>query len=104
MFQNKNGQPTATQTGPYQLPRLQDEMFKLLSEIVYIQSRVTSLEQLSLAEFSGEKAKPKVYEDSHINVLGMYLIRFGIEGQIQHNSGYQSHRQGTHSKVHVFEE
>ena len=43
---------------------------------------MTSLEQLSLAEFSGEKAKPKIYEDSRINVLGMYLIRFGIEGQI----------------------
>ena len=34
-------------------------------------SRVTSLEQLSLAEFSGEYARSKVYENDHKNVLGI---------------------------------
>ena len=31
--------------------------------------RVTSLEQLSLAELSDELARPKVYENGHKNVL-----------------------------------
>ena len=35
--------------------------------------RVTSLEQLSLAEFSGEQARPKVYENGHKNVLVIWL-------------------------------
>ena len=35
--------------------------------------RVTSLEQLSLAEFSGEYARSKVYENDHKNVLGIWL-------------------------------
>ena len=30
-------------------------------------NRVTSLEQLSVAEFSGEKARPKFYEKGHKN-------------------------------------
>jgi hypothetical protein len=34
---------------------------------------VTSLEQLSLAEFSGEKARPKVYENGHKNVPGIWF-------------------------------
>ena len=37
---------------------------------------MTSLEQLSIAEFSGEKARPKIYENGHTKV------KFGIEGQI----------------------
>ncbi len=36
-----------------------------------IQFRVTSLEQLSLAEFSDEKARPKVYENGLKNVPGI---------------------------------
>ena len=35
--------------------------------------RVTSLEQLSLAEFSGELARPNVYENSNKNVLGIWI-------------------------------
>ena len=34
-------------------------------------ARVTSLEQLSVAEFSGENTKPKVYENGHKKVLGI---------------------------------
>ena len=34
---------------------------------------MTSLEQLSLAEFSGEYAMSKVYEDDHKNILGIWL-------------------------------
>ena len=34
---------------------------------------MTSLEQLSLAEFSGEYARSKVYENDHRNVLGIWL-------------------------------
>jgi hypothetical protein len=34
---------------------------------------VTSLEQLSLAEFSGEEVRPKVYENGHKNVLGIWI-------------------------------
>jgi hypothetical protein len=36
-------------------------------------NRVTSLEQLSLAEFSGEEARPKVYENDHKNALVIWL-------------------------------
>ena len=35
--------------------------------------RVTSLEHLSVAEFSGEKARPKIYENGHKNVLDLVL-------------------------------
>ena len=34
---------------------------------------MTSLEQLNVAEFSGEEARPKVYENSHRNVLAIWL-------------------------------
>ena len=40
---------------------------------MHILVRVTSLEQLSVAEFSGEKARPKVYENGHKNVLVIWL-------------------------------
>ena len=36
-------------------------------------SRVTSLEQLSLAEFSGVKALLQVYENSNKNGLGIWI-------------------------------
>ena len=35
--------------------------------------RVTSLEQLSVAEFIGEQARPKVYENGLKNVLAIWL-------------------------------
>ncbi len=35
--------------------------------------RVTSLEQFNLAEFSGEQARPKVYENEHKNVPGIWF-------------------------------
>ena len=35
--------------------------------------RVTSLEQLSLAQFIGELVRPKVYENDHRNVLGIWI-------------------------------
>ena len=34
---------------------------------------MTSLEQLSLAEFSGEQTRPKVYENVHKKVLGIWF-------------------------------
>ena len=34
---------------------------------------MTSLEQLSAAEFSGEQARPKAYEDGLKNVLSIWL-------------------------------
>ena len=34
---------------------------------------MTSLEQLSVAEFSGEQTRPKVYENGHKKVLGIWL-------------------------------
>ena len=37
---------------------------------IYI--RKTSLEQLSLADFSGENARSKVYENDNKNVLGIW--------------------------------
>ena len=37
---------------------------------------MTSLEQLSVAEFSGEEARPKVYENSHKNDLAIWLDLF----------------------------
>ena len=40
---------------------------------MYICSRVTSLEQLSLAEFSGELVRPKVYKNNHKSVLGIWM-------------------------------
>ena len=36
-------------------------------------SRWTSLAQLSLAEFSGELVRPKVYENDHKSVLGIWM-------------------------------
>jgi hypothetical protein len=36
-------------------------------------SRGTSLEQLSLAELSGEQARPKAYENNHKNVPGIWV-------------------------------
>ena len=44
-----------------------------IGPIKYIQYRVTSLEQLSVAEFSGEQARPKVYKNGHKNVLVIWL-------------------------------
>ena len=38
-----------------------------------ISPRVTSLEQLSVAEFSGEEATPEFYENRHKNVLAFWL-------------------------------
>jgi hypothetical protein len=35
--------------------------------------RVTSLEQLSIAELNGEKTNPKVYENSHKKVFGSWF-------------------------------
>ena len=47
---------------------------------------MTSLEQLSLAEFSGEYARSKVYENDHKNVLGVWLNLSNIA-----QSDFQSH-------------
>ena len=49
--------------------------------------RVTLLEQLSVVEFIGESTRPKVYDNGHKKVLGVW---FGIEGQILQNSDIQS--------------
>ena len=42
-------------------------------KLVLSTCRVTSLEQLSVAEFSGEYANPKVYENGHKNVLAIWF-------------------------------
>ena len=44
------------------------------SELFNCTSRVTSLEQLRVAEFSGEYTRPKVYENGHKKFLGTYLV------------------------------
>ena len=36
-------------------------------------SRWTSLEKLNLAEFSGKLVRPKVYENDHKTVLGIWM-------------------------------
>jgi hypothetical protein len=38
-----------------------------------IHFRVTSLDQLCLAEFSGELVRPMVYENDHMNVLDIWI-------------------------------
>ena len=38
---------------------------------------MTSFEQLSLAEFSSEQVRQKIYGNGCKNVLGTYLVRFG---------------------------
>ena len=50
--------------------------------------RVTSLEQLGVAELSGKWTRPKAYENGHKKVLAFW---FDIEGQIKQNSDFQSH-------------
>ena len=40
---------------------------------MYLCFRVTSLEQLSVAEFSGEKVTPKVHDNGHKNVLAIWF-------------------------------
>ena len=35
--------------------------------------RVTSLKHLSLAEFSGEQVRPKVYENGHKDILAIWF-------------------------------
>ena len=44
---------------------------------------MTSFEQLSLAEFSGEKVRPKVYENGHKNVLGIWI---DLEGKVKYST------------------
>ena len=41
--------------------------------VYYANIRVTSHEKLSVAEFSGEYARPKVYENGLKNVLAIWL-------------------------------
>ena len=48
--------------------------------VIIISVRVTSLEQLSLTEFSCELVKPKVYENGH-KKCSRYLDGFGTEAQ-----------------------
>ena len=54
-------------------------MYRLLTPRL----RVTSLEQLSLAEFSGELVRPKVYENDHKNVLGIWI---DLEGKVKYST------------------
>ena len=44
-----------------------------LISATYMLPRVTTLEQLSVAEFSGEYTRPKVYENGHEYVLAIWL-------------------------------
>ena len=50
-----------------------------MMQIQYMNTRVTSLEQLSVAEFSGQEARPKVYENDNKNVL---RIQFDLEFKV----------------------
>ena len=52
---------------------IQSSRLLLMSCFSCIKARVTSLEQLSVAEFSGEKARPKAYENDLKNVLAIWL-------------------------------
>ena len=62
-----SGKPTFKSAISLFYPRLRLASFVPMG----LHSRVTSLEQLSLAEFSGEKARPKIYVNGHANVLGI---------------------------------
>jgi len=53
--------------------RLRKWQFLLTFSTAFMLTRVTSLEQLSVAEFSGEQASPKVYENGHKNVLAIWF-------------------------------
>ena len=48
-----------------------------------IHNRVTSLEQLSSVEFSGEWARPKVYENCHKFFLGIW---FNLEWMVKYST------------------
>ena len=51
-----------------------DQRFRFdRTSAVHMYIRVTSLEQLSLAEFSGELTRTKVYENGHKKVLGIWF-------------------------------
>ena len=41
--------------------------------LIYVYIRVTSLERLSIAEYSGEQTRPKVYDNGHKKVLGIWF-------------------------------
>ena len=45
----------------------------MVEEMGSMLPRVTSLEHLSVAEFSGEQTRLKVYENGHKKVLGIWL-------------------------------
>ena len=45
----------------------------MITSVLCMYIRVTSLEQLSVAEFSGELTRLKVYENGHKKVLGTWL-------------------------------
>ena len=49
-----------------------------------VQGRVTSLEQLSLAEFSGELVRPIFYENDHKNALGTIWIN--LEWKVKYST------------------
>ena len=52
----------------------------------YLTFRVTPLKQLSLAEFSGELVRPKVYENNHKNVLGIWI---DLEWKVKYSTAVQ---------------
>ena len=54
---------------------------QFLSNCMYF--RVTLLEQLSVAEFSGELARPKVYENGHKNDIG---ILFDLVSKVKNST------------------
>ena len=53
-------------------------------------TNVTSLEQLSLAEFSSDWARLNVYENDHKNVLGFWFLT----EEIQYHDGLRSRELG----------
>ena len=59
--------------GIWKLPETMNIHSLALSSFSYVVIRVTSLEQLSVAEFSGEYTSSKVYENGHKNVLAIWL-------------------------------
>ena len=50
-------------------PKVTQPYFGQLNKVVI----VTSIEQLSLAEFSGELVRPKFYENDHRIVIGIWI-------------------------------
>ena len=55
------------------ISKLTEKILLVRMYLTLVHNRVTSLEQLSLAEFSGEYARPKINENEHKKVPGIWF-------------------------------